>query len=148
LLAQRLRIVRKENKLTQEELAKKVNTTKGTISNYENGHSTPSNEMLALLADALNTSTDYLLGRTDKKQSDWDSKLPELTEKDERDIAKQLEKIKNDLEHSYGLAFDGEPLSDEAKESFMEAMEYIVRTTNKINKKYIPKKYRKENKDE
>lgn len=51
-------------KLTQEGLAAKVNTTKATISNYENGYSTPSNDMLVLLSDALSVSIDYLLGRS------------------------------------------------------------------------------------
>ena len=64
MLSQRLKNARNKMKLTQEELAKKVNTTKGTISNYENGHSTPSNEMLVLLSDALEITTDYLLGKT------------------------------------------------------------------------------------
>lgn len=61
----RLKVARKSKKLTQEQLAEKVQTTKGTISNYENGYSTPSNEMLVLLAKTLDTTTDYLLGNTD-----------------------------------------------------------------------------------
>ncbi|MFJ7842037.1 helix-turn-helix domain-containing protein [Lysinibacillus sphaericus] len=65
MLDHRLKIARKAKKLTQEQLAIQVQTTKGTISNYENGYSTPSNEMLVLLAKALNTTTDYLLGNTD-----------------------------------------------------------------------------------
>lgn len=70
MLAKRLRAARSAKKWTQEQLGKKVNTTKGTISNYENGHSTPSNEMLLLLASALDTTTDYLLGSTvEGKQS-------------------------------------------------------------------------------
>lgn len=63
MLSERLKEARKKKKLTQEELAIKVNTTKGTISNYENGHSSPSNEMLTMLADVLDVSTDWLLGR-------------------------------------------------------------------------------------
>ncbi|BDG81312.1 MULTISPECIES: helix-turn-helix domain-containing protein [Bacillus] len=65
MLSKRLKLIRKRRGLTQTGLASKVKTTKGTISNYENGHSTPSNEMLRDLADALDTTTDYLLGRTD-----------------------------------------------------------------------------------
>ena len=65
MLSQRLKIARSKSKLTQDGLSKKVNTTKSTISNYENGHSSPSNEMLVLLSDALNVSTDYLLGKTE-----------------------------------------------------------------------------------
>ncbi|WMW42147.1 helix-turn-helix transcriptional regulator [Bacillus subtilis] len=65
MLSKRLKLIRNRRGLTQTGLAHKVKTTKGTISNYENGHSTPSNEMLRDLADALDTTTDYLLGRTD-----------------------------------------------------------------------------------
>ena len=65
MLGDRLKQARKAANLTQEGLANKVETTKGTISNYENGHSTPSNDMLVLLANTLNTTTDYLLGRAD-----------------------------------------------------------------------------------
>lgn len=62
----RLRLARKWSGLTQEELAIKVNTKKTTISNYETGYSTPSIEMLDLLCDVLNVSSDFLLGRTDE----------------------------------------------------------------------------------
>ena len=65
MLSQRLRTALKAKGLTQEELAEKVQTTKGTISNYENNHSSPPNEMLAQLADILQVSTDWLLGRVD-----------------------------------------------------------------------------------
>ncbi|MFD2372099.1 helix-turn-helix domain-containing protein [Brevibacillus sp. GCM10020057] len=65
MLPQRLRTARKANGLTQEELAERICTTKGTISNYENNHSTPPNDMLRQLADILNVTTDWLLGRTD-----------------------------------------------------------------------------------
>ncbi|MGG0663451.1 helix-turn-helix transcriptional regulator [Viridibacillus arvi] len=65
MISQRIKDARKAKKLTQEELALKVQTTKGTISNYENEYSTPSNEMIVLLADVLDVTADYLLGRTD-----------------------------------------------------------------------------------
>lgn len=64
MLSKRLRQARNIKKLTQEELAKKVNAKKTTISNYETGYSSPSNEMLKDLADVLDVDTDYLLGRT------------------------------------------------------------------------------------
>lgn len=64
MLADRLKNVRKQKKLSQEALAKLINTTKGTISNYENKHSTPSNDMLIKLASALDVSISYLLGET------------------------------------------------------------------------------------
>ncbi|MBU8908552.1 helix-turn-helix transcriptional regulator [Desertibacillus haloalkaliphilus] len=68
----------------------------------------------------------------------------ELTDKDEKDVAKRMDKLRNDLTSEDGLMFNGEPMSEEAKESFLEAMEYAFRQTQRINKKYIPKKYRKD----
>ncbi|WP_249664300.1 helix-turn-helix domain-containing protein, partial [Lysinibacillus sp. D4B1_S16] len=66
-------------KLTQEQFSVKVQTTKGTISNYENGHSTPSNEMLVLLAKTLNVTTDYLLDNTDEVHNFHNKKKMKLS---------------------------------------------------------------------
>ncbi|AMQ19634.1 helix-turn-helix domain-containing protein [Geobacillus sp. JS12] len=65
MLGDRLRKLRQEKKLTQEELGKKINVTKVSISGYENGNRTPDTETLQKLADFFNVTTDYLLGRTD-----------------------------------------------------------------------------------
>lgn len=90
---------RKNKKLTQEELAVKINLTKAAVSNYENGHSTPSNETLVALADALDVDTDYLLGRTDApREISSSSKNPELSEETTEYVLKSLvEKYKIDL---------------------------------------------------
>lgn len=55
------------NKLDQNELARRTGLTQATISRYVTGKSVPSGENLILLADALDISIDYLLGRTDIK---------------------------------------------------------------------------------
>ncbi len=69
-------------------------------------------------------------------------KTSSLSEKDERDIAKRMDELREDLSSGSGLLFNGEPMSDEAKESLLEAMEFGIRLAKKNNKKYIPKKYR------
>lgn len=61
---ERLKLARIKKKITQQELAVMVNTTKASISNYENNRSSPSFEMLIKLADSLECSTDFLIGRT------------------------------------------------------------------------------------
>lgn len=58
---EKFRDLRKKKGFTQESLAVRLRTTKGTVSNYENGHSTPDDEMLAAIANTLNTTSDYLL---------------------------------------------------------------------------------------
>ncbi len=66
----------------------------------------------------------------------------QLTEKDERDIAKRVDELREDLSSATGLLFNGEPMSEEAKESLLEAMEFGIRLAKKSNKKFIPKNYR------
>lgn len=59
----RLRDARKVNGLTQEELAEKADISRVMVSRYETGTVMPTVDVLVNLADALNVSTDYLLGR-------------------------------------------------------------------------------------
>src|SRR5690554_6416087 len=61
----RLRELRKENNMTQQELANKIGIVRTSITNYETGRAVPDSETLNLIANSLNTTTDYLLGRTD-----------------------------------------------------------------------------------
>lgn len=67
--ADRLTILREDRMLYQKELAKELNVTTGTISNYENDVHSPDLETLVKIADYFNVSTDYLLGRTGSKLS-------------------------------------------------------------------------------
>ena len=70
---------------------------------------------------------------------------PILTDKDERDIARTLEGLVDELEQSNSLMFDGEPMSDEAKESIIAAMRLGLQAAKLKNKeRFTPKKYGKE----
>jgi transcriptional regulator with XRE-family HTH domain len=132
-LGKRLKAEREKRNWSQIFVAKKIGITNTVLSNYERDYRDPDTETLKKLADLYEVKTDYLLGRSINDTS---------TSKDEKDIAKRMEKIKKDLTSEDGLLFNGEPMSEEAIESFLEAMEYAVRQTQRINKKYIPKKYR------
>ena len=60
---ERLKEKRTEANLTQVELAEKAGVTARTIQNYELGSRKPSNMVtMQKIADALNTTTEYLLG--------------------------------------------------------------------------------------
>lgn len=88
------------------------------------------------------------------EEGDWEietqpsygkEKTPVLTEKDERDIARTVEKIMDDLASSGDLMFDGVPMSDEAKAAMAAAMRVGLEEAKRRNKEtYTPKKYRKE----
>ncbi len=66
-----------------------------------------------------------------------------LSEKDEKDIAKRIEALKEDLLNGDGLMLSGNPMSPEAIESLMEALSSGIRQAKIANKKYTPNKYKK-----
>lgn len=67
VLAERLLLIRKENKLSQTELGERLSIPQSTIGAYELGNRAPSMGNLMKYADFFHTTTDYLLGRTDRK---------------------------------------------------------------------------------
>jgi transcriptional regulator with XRE-family HTH domain len=54
--------------MSQEDLAGVVNTHQRQISRYETGQNDPTADVLVALAQALNTSTDWLVGLTDNPE--------------------------------------------------------------------------------
>lgn len=60
-----LRVIRKERKLNQTQIAKLLNTTQHQYSKYEIGIQELPIHHLITLADFYNTTTDYLLGRAE-----------------------------------------------------------------------------------
>lgn len=63
ILGYRLRELRKENKMSQEDLGKLLGVTKVSVSGYENGTRIPSLDILNGMLDVFGVSADYLLGR-------------------------------------------------------------------------------------
>lgn len=61
----RIKELRIEKNLSQEEVAKGINTSQRNIGRWENGENLPSSEYIILLADYFQCSTDFLLGRSD-----------------------------------------------------------------------------------
>ena len=115
-----------------------------TISQYETGKRSVDNETLLKLGDIFGVSVGYILG-SERESMQSEKKAPVLTEKDERDIAKEVERIMENLESSGDLMFDGVPMSAEAKRSMSAAMQLGLEAARLKNKEtYTPKKYRKE----
>lgn len=83
MLAKRLRKLREEKSYTQQEIAKKLDLTKGAYGAYERGTNTPDAQTLLKLANIFDVTTDYLLGRVDNKKqlyglSEEEKKLVEI----------------------------------------------------------------------
>lgn len=72
---ERLKELREAKRMTQVRLATELGVSQETISGYEIDKATPPADMLVKLADCLGASVDYILGRTDEKNSLWQSGL-------------------------------------------------------------------------
>lgn len=67
ILGMRIRSLREYAGLSQLELAKRLNVSNTTLSQYESGQRIPSDDIKIKIATFFNVSVDYLLGRVDKK---------------------------------------------------------------------------------
>lgn len=63
--AERIKMLRRDKKITQSALAELLGVTKTQVSDLENGKTTTSIERLITLADYFDVSLDYLVGRSD-----------------------------------------------------------------------------------
>lgn len=73
IFSDRLRTARENANYNQKEFAEKVNIAANTYNGYETGNRMPNLEIVSLLADALDVSVDYLLGRTNIKNYEEDT---------------------------------------------------------------------------
>ncbi|MCI1689228.1 MAG: helix-turn-helix transcriptional regulator [Leuconostoc mesenteroides] len=110
ITAERIKLLRKQKKLTQSELAEKINASRMAIANYETDRNTPSFAMLSLIADALDTTVDYLQGKTDTPTKTIDSNVNTGDEN-----KKHVELSDDELI----MSFEGKELSEDYKKSIL-----------------------------
>lgn len=138
-VGKKIKKLRNEFRYTQTQLGEKLGVGKTTISNYENGNSFPDNEILIKLSQIFNVSTDYLLGISNIRDRTV------LTPKDESDIAKTLDVLKEQIENNENgpLNYNGTEVTSDDAELLLDAIEIALRRVKKKNKeKYTPKKYK------
>lgn len=119
IIAERITQARNDLNINQKELAKKANITEANLSRYENGVREPKSAVLARLADALEVTTDYLVGLSDEKNyDDYD-----LTKQSDNDILKTLQDLEDRLNsNESGLTFCGQPASKEAIDGILHSI--------------------------
>ena len=76
---ERLKDLRIEKRLTQEELANAFYLNKSSISRYERGQQVPELELLQKISEFFQVSTDYILGNSDIRNP-YESKQEEKVE--------------------------------------------------------------------
>ena len=132
-LVEKIRALARQRDLSLPQLEQELGLGNGTISRWRS--SSPNTEKLQKIADYFQVSMDYLLGREQY-----------LTQKDEKDIAKDLDNIMEKLTSGEDgpASYNGEEISPEAAELFRDELEIALKRLKLINKeKYTPKKYTK-----
>lgn len=109
-----LKKLRQDNNLTQDELAKKINTSRSNIANYENGKNKPSVEVLEKLSELFNVSTDYLLCKSEIKNPE------QIIDPDKLDIGLNLK--------------DYTPPTEEQKKKIEEFARFVLQENKKKEK--------------
>ena len=128
--------------VTAYKVSKATGISGSTFSDWKSGRSTPKQEKLQKIADYFGVTVEYLMtGKEEPKE-----KAPELTAKDERDIAKDLDRIMEKLNagESGPACYNGDDLDPEAAALFKDELEIALRRLKMINKeKYTNKRYKK-----
>lgn len=131
-----------EHGITAYKVAKATGITTATLTSWKKGRYTPKQEKLQKIADYFGVTVEYLMtGKEEPKE-----KAPELTAKDERDIAKDLDRIMEKLTagESGPACYNGEDLDPYAAALFKDELEIALRRLKMINKeKYTNKRYKK-----
>jgi len=99
MFGKRLKMLREEKEMSQDDLGRVLNVTQQTVNNYENAKRAPNLEMLCKIADFFEVSKDYLLEQSDDFRfqpklnilSLFNFKSIEITAKKEQRIKKLLE---------------------------------------------------------
>ena len=100
----RIKILREELNMTQQELADKLDGAKSTVAMYEKGDRKPSMEVLLKLSEIFDCSIDYILGKSDIRNPEELKNIPHansggvdttgLDEEDLKELQAQIDYMK------------------------------------------------------
>ena len=71
--AERLKTLRKQVKLTQTQIAEKLNISQQAYASWEHGAKKPTQENLVKIAQILNVTVDYLVGNSEEQPDEFDN---------------------------------------------------------------------------
>lgn len=115
LIGEKIKELRKNSKITQEQLGNAIGVSKMAISYFEKGKKSPGRESLEKIADYFEVTTDYLLGRSED---------PELNEEEDKAVSEEGKNI---------LAIIESLPEDERKKAWEQLEMYVTYMQNKKN---------------
>ena len=128
-LLYRIKDLASQRKVSLAEVEREAGLSSGSITKWDK--SSPKAESLQKVADYFDVSTDYLLGRTEKK------KYYELSDKEKKDIAIQADELIEGIANGKNLNFYGEPATKDQKDRLLIA----IRTAMEMNKEEAKQKF-------
>lgn len=111
----KIKELRKNNGMTQSELAEKLGISASAVGMYEQGRREPDSDMILKLCEVFGTSTDYLLGKNDNG-----------TKHKSRELSDVFDEFTQVLTSQQGLMFDGVPLNDDDKSKIVDAIRAVA----------------------
>lgn len=137
-IGNKIKDLRKLNKLTQVELAKKANISRSYLADIEKDRYNASVDTLKALANGLNVKLSDILDETPNESI--------LNARDKRSINKDLQTIMDDFRNgtSEAVYYNGQELDENDLDLIESAIKIALEQIKIKNKeKYTPKKYKK-----
>lgn len=134
----RIKYLRAEKGISQNELAKALGLTQQAISAYENGLREPDLETLQKIADFFDVSLDYLLGRTDIRKPF----IPENYKEKHKITRRDMLQYEDFVKHVNAFFMD-DKVADEDKEKLFKDISELFWKAKEINKQKYGRKKKK-----
>lgn len=129
----RIKELRVEMELTQDEMAEKTGYTRSAIASWETERREPDIPTFKRLAEFFGVQTEYVMGISDEKNKPW-------WEKDETPTDIELEKF---IKNNSNIKLMGNPLDEKAKDDvlmFLRAAHQMIKEKRETEKDAKEKK--------
>ena len=103
-IGEKIKKLREERKMTQQDLADRIGKSRAAIGKYETGVRLPDNATLHAICDFFEVTTDYLLGRSERRQVGQEIALEEC------------------LSQGMTVTFSGRVLTEEEKALYLSVL--------------------------
>lgn len=111
MFGMKIKQLRKDNDMTQSDLADILKCSLSKIAMWETEKRDPTKDDLILLSNVFNVSTDYLLGRTDERNTNIKNNKLNI-DKNEKDVEELLEETMSQILNQDGLMLNGQIVDD------------------------------------
>lgn len=118
MIGDKIRELRKQAKMTQVQLSKKLGISSSAVGMYEQNRRDPSYDMILKLGQIFSVTTDYLLG---SQEETLESPVQYQTKVN--DLAELINNFKTGLTKQKGLMFKGQVLTQDDLEKILQAIE-------------------------